>query len=95
MLLPVLRVVLCAHRIVRAQQPEFQCAPHRIVDASADLDQPSQRSFGIRASGIQKDAVTDAWNRVDTLPDRTRRITAFQGHRSEQQVREAMQSKVS
>jgi hypothetical protein len=69
--LPALRIMLRADRIVRAQQPEFQRASHRIVNPTPDLDQVSERSFGIRTPGIEQDSVADAWNRIDPLLDRT------------------------
>ena len=69
MLRPVRRIVLGAHRIVRAEQSQFERTPHGVVDASPRLDQSTQRSFCVRSPGVEKNAEAHSGNRVDALPD--------------------------
>ena len=65
-----------------------------LVNAAAHLDQSAQRSLGVGGAGVEQDAVADARQRVDPLPDRAGRIAAFEGDRGDQQVREGMQHQV-
>ena len=93
-LVGVLRLMLGTDRIVGTQLAEYQGISDMPMDAAAHLDEPAQRPLSVGSACVEQDAVADARQRVDPLPDRTGRITAFEGHGGDQQMREGMKHQV-
>jgi hypothetical protein len=93
-LVHALRRMLGAHRVIGTKRAEFERAANVFMDTPANLNQPTEGVLGVRGSRVEQDAVTHAGQGVDALADRARRITAFQGHRGDQQVRKRVEHQV-
>src|SRR5271170_2102788 len=90
-LVKTFRCVLSADGIIRAELRQFQGSSNGPCDPPPDLDQSAQRSLGVGTAGVQQYAVSDLWQRVDSLADGTGRISAFQRYGRNQQMRERVQ----
>ena len=89
-LLVVVGPMLRAHRIVRAQLPELDGLPQVPIDPIGRLHQPAERAFGVRARGVEQDAVAGLAG-IDPFANGARRVAAVERHRGDQQVRQRVQ----
>ena len=61
------RFMLSAHRIIRAKLTELQGVADMLVDSPADLNQSAERSLRVGRAGVEKDAVSDSRQGVNTF----------------------------
>lgn len=82
-----LGLVLRADGVVGAKFAKFQCVPYVLVNPAADLNQPAKSTFRVGGAGIEQHTITNVRQRIDSFPNRARRIATFQGNSRDQKVR--------
>src|SRR5262249_39241350 len=77
MLVYVLRIVLRAYRVVRAEATHFQGGLHQGMDVPPSLDQAAECTFRIRTARKQQHSIAETVDRIDSLANRTGGIPAL------------------
>src|SRR5208337_1813510 len=86
----VLGRVLGTNRVIGAKAAQVNRVPEVPGEMATGLYQAPHGAFGVGRSGVEQDPVA-VTSGVDSLADRACRVTAFQGHGGNQEVRQRME----
>ena len=79
----ILRFVLGADGVVRTELAAFKCGFEEVLDLPSRFDESAEGPLGIGRSGVEQNPVA-VFLGVNTFPDRTRRISTFEGNGREE-----------